>query len=148
MATLEQNLGANTLPLSRPETVLRTDHIRRYERGGVVYADDGRLGTLRQIVVDENAGVVTALVMRLDRGGDLVLLSPQAVSKTGGSAVFLSGSYHQYEAWLERAPRYQLNRGMRANIKALLNAGPRQAKDPRVSVLRAGRDFVETGTPQ
>ena len=33
-----------------PEVLLRTDRTLRYERGGMVYASDGKLGTLRQVV--------------------------------------------------------------------------------------------------
>ena len=38
-----------------PEVLLRTDRTLRYERGGMVYASDGKLGTLRQVVVDLSA---------------------------------------------------------------------------------------------
>jgi hypothetical protein len=146
MATLQHELGASATPLSRPEAKLRADNMRRYERGGVVYAGDGRLGTLRQVIVDETTREVTALVIQLDGRGELVLLPPQAVSKTGGSAVFLSGTHHQFDEWLARAPRYQVERGAKANLKKLLRAEPRPAGDPWASVIKAGKDYIETGS--
>ncbi|HUG60853.1 MAG TPA: hypothetical protein VMP03_03355, partial [Methylomirabilota bacterium] len=42
--------GAGAIPA---ELLLRRDRNIRYERGGAVYATDGRLGYLRQVVVDE-----------------------------------------------------------------------------------------------
>jgi hypothetical protein len=146
MATMKQELRAGVnLANARPEALLRSDHSLRFERGGLVYAADGRIGTLRHVVVDERAGVVTALVVEVDRIRELVLLPAQAVSKTGGSAVFLGGTHQQYEEWLERAPRYQAQQANKANLKALLQSRSREASDLQPAIVRVGKDFLETG---
>ena len=117
----------------------------RLERGGIVYATDGRVGSLRQVVVDEHVGVVTALVVDVDKAQVSVLVPPQAVAKTGGAAVYLSGSRQQFAAWLVNAPRVSDKQVAKANLKALLRERHGPAHDPMRSVARAGRDFVETG---
>jgi PRC-barrel domain protein len=130
-----------------PEVLLRTDRTLRYERGGMVYATDGKLGTLRQVVVDQRAGEVTALVIEVDRTGQLVLVPPQAVRKTGGSAVFLAGTREQFNAWLPTAPTFEPKKATRANPKSL--ARVRSNGHPgRNMILSAGRDFLETGEPE
>lgn len=128
-----------------PEIALRADGGRRYERGGIVYATDGRVGTLRQVVVDEHVGEVSALVVEVDKPRMMVLLPPQAVAKTGGAAVYLSGSRQQFAAWLKLAPRVHARQVGKANLKLLLRDRQGVALDPMRSVARAGRDFVETG---
>src|SRR6476659_2011328 len=105
-----------------PESLRRTDRTLRYERGGMVYASDGKLGTLRQVVVDQSVGEVSALVIEVDRTGQLVLLPPQAVRKTGGSAVFLTGTREQFNAWLPAAPTYDPKNATKANPKLLTRA--------------------------
>ena len=130
-----------------PEMALRVDGGRRYERGGTVFATDGRVGTLRQVVVDEHVGEVTALVVDVDKPQMTVLLPPQAVAKTGGAAVYLSGSRQQFAVWLEQAPRVHAKQVGKANLKVLLRERQGAPVDPLRSVARAGRDFVETGAP-
>jgi len=129
-----------------PEILLRTDRTLRYERGGMVYASDGKLGTLRQVVVDQRAGEVTALVIEVDRTGQLVLVPPQAVRKTGGSAVFLAGTREQFNAWLPTAPTFEPKKSGKANPKLLTRARS-NGRHGRNMILTAGRDFLETGEP-
>jgi hypothetical protein len=129
------------------ELALRSDRTPRYERGGTVYATDGRVGALRYVVVDEAQGEVTALAVEVDKAGVTVLIPPQAVGKTGGSAIFLTGNRAQFSEWVQRAPRYEPARATRADRKALLRVKSRDGADPRKTILRAGRDFVETGIP-
>lgn len=129
-----------------PEILLRTDRTLRYERGGMVYASDGKLGTLRQVVVDQRAGEVTALVIEVDRTGQLVLVPPQAVRKTGGSAVFLAGTREQFNAWLPTAPTFEPKKSGKANSKLLTRARS-NGRHGRNMILTAGRDFLETGEP-
>ena len=127
-----------------PEALLRGDRTLRYERGGRVYATDGKVGTLRQAVIDEAAGEIVALVIEIDKTGVQVLLSVQAVGKTAGSAVFLNGSCRQFAEWAEQAPGYQPTLAVRADPKALLRARSRSDGDPRRVILKTGRDFLET----
>lgn len=130
-----------------PEVLLRTDRTLRYERGGMVYASDGKLGTLRQVVVDQRVGEVTALVIEVDRTGQLVLVPPQAVRKTGGSAVFLAGTRDQFNAWLPTAPSFEPKKANKANPK-LLTRSRSTGQHGRNMILSAGRDFLETGEPE
>ena len=127
------------------EMTLRSDRSPRYERGGAVFATDGRVGTLRYVVVDPDQSEVIALAVEVDKVGVMVLVPPQAVGKTGGSAIFLTGTRHQFTEWVQRAPRYEPARATKVDRKALLRVKARSGADPRKTVLRAGRDFVETG---
>jgi hypothetical protein len=129
------------------EMTLRSDRTPRYERGGTVYATDGRVGALKYVVVDQARGEVTALAVEVDKVGVTVLVPPQAVGKTGGSAIFLTGNRAQFAEWIQRAPRYEPARAIKADRKALLREKSRAGADPRKTVLRTGRDFVETGIP-
>jgi hypothetical protein len=123
----------------------RAERSLRFERGGIVYSGDGRVGTLRQVVIDEQLGEVTALVVELTGKQDCVLVPPAAVQKTAGSAVFLSGTRRQFDEWLEQAQRYDSRRGVKANISSLLKGETRQDRSTQGSILKAGRDFLEIG---
>ncbi|MBA2277381.1 MAG: PRC-barrel domain-containing protein, partial [Chloroflexia bacterium] len=67
-----------------PEAYLRRDHPLRFERNGIVYAADGRVGMLRQIVVDQDAGQVSELVIALDGTDESIVVPVSLVAKTGG----------------------------------------------------------------
>src|SRR5262245_56594476 len=77
-------------PAIPPELLLRRDHNIRYERNGAVYATDGKVGTLKKVVVDEGTGEVVELVVAVEGQDRTVLLPPDLVDKTAGSAVFLT----------------------------------------------------------
>lgn len=126
------------------EQLFRRGRTLRYERGGAVYATDGLVGRLRHVVVDEGAGEAIALVVQVEETGEEILLPLQAVDKTAGSAVYLTGTCKQFSDWVVRAPRYHRKRAAKANLKALLNERVRYGKDPRRTVLQAGRNFLET----
>lgn len=130
------------------ELLLRRDRSIRYERGGVVYATDGRLGVLRQVVLDQAGADVVALIVEMHATGRRALLSPDLVDKTAGSAVFLLVTQHQAAELADRAPEYRKDRYRKVDVKALAKklkgraAGP--ADRPRWTVAEAGRDFVAT----
>ncbi len=129
------------------ELLLRRDRIIRYERGGVVYATDGRLGVLRQVVVDEAGTDVRALVVEVHAMGRRVLFSPDLVDKTAGSAVFLMVSQRQAVELAARAPEYRKDRYRKVDIKGLIKALKGRAGQPgrpRRTVAEAGKDFVAT----
>ena len=134
--------------IASPERQLRSVGSLRYERGGIVYALDGRIGTLRQVVVDDRAGVVTSLVVQTEKRKELILLPPGAVLKTGGSAVFLNGTVSQFEAWLVQAPRFDPRRAGKVDLKSLLRPRSDPAVDARRAVVAAGRDYLETGSTE
>jgi hypothetical protein len=136
-----QSPGA-TVP---PELLLRRDRSIRYERGGAVYAIDGRIGFLRQVVVDETAVEVVALVIEVERTGRRVFVSPDLVDKTAGAAVFLAVDHAGFDAHVAGAPPYRRERVTKARLKAL--RGPDSALDrprPRRSITKAERNAVVT----
>ena len=148
MAAVESQAPGSGLQ-SRPGPVAeirRADRALRFERGGIVYTGDGRIGTLRQVVVDERTAEVTAMVVDLDRVNESILLPVSAVLKTGGSAVFLTGTRRQFEEWLPSAPRFDQRRANKADLKTLLNSGPERRRNSRQAVVSVGKDFLETGS--
>lgn len=130
-----------------PEHLFRRVRTMRYERGGAVYATDGLVGHLRHVVVDEAVGEAVALVVQVEETGREILVPLQAVEKTAGSAVYLTGSCRQFADWAVRAPVYQRKHAAKADLKALLRDRMRYARDPRRTILQAGRDFLETAAP-
>ncbi len=129
------------------ELLLRRDRSIRYERGGVVYATDGRLGVLRQVVVDEAGTDVLALIVEVHAMGRRVLFSPDLVDKTAGSAVFLVVTQRQAAELAARAPDYRKDRYRKVDIKGLvkkLKGRAGQTGRPRRTVAEAGPDFVAT----
>jgi hypothetical protein len=127
-----------------PELLLRRDRTVRFERGGTVYATDGRVGVIRQVVVDDAAGEVVAIVIEVDGYDRRIMIPPHAIDKSGGSAVFLTCSTRQFAEWMVRAPGFEPQRAAKADIKTLLRPRSADGRDPRRAVLDAGRDYVET----
>ncbi len=134
------------VPRSAPtEHLLREGRPFRYERGGSVYATDGLIGTVRQVVVDETSGEITALVVALAGTTRSILVPLDLVDKTAGTAVFLTIATAQFMAGAVHAPQYDKHRFTAANAKTLVrkaNGGLRG--DARRLVGRVGRHFVET----
>jgi hypothetical protein len=129
-----------------PHRVLRRHRHLRFERGGLVYATDGRIGVLKQVVVDEVAGEVVELIVKLDHGDQALSLPPELVDKTAGSAVFLVTNR---DATLTRRlpDPAQPTRLVRVDPKAL-SGKERRLRDrqprPRRAIAQAGKDYVET----
>jgi hypothetical protein len=147
-ATGVREFGPTAIIDVPPEHLFRRGRTLRYERGGAVYATDGLVGYLKHVVVDESAGDAVALVVQVEETGREILLPLQAVDKTAGSAVYLTGSSRQFADWALRAPAYQRKRASKANLKTLLRERVRYGKDPRRTILQAGRDYLETAAPQ
>ena len=128
-----------------PELLLRRDHNIRYERNGAVYATDGKVGTLKKVVVDDAAGEVEALVIAVDVSDRLVLIPPDLVDKTAGSAVFLVVNRAQFTERLANASDFDKRQYTRVDLKSLLKRErPASAAHPRRAVSNVGKDFVET----
>ncbi len=128
-----------------PELLLRRDRSIRYERGGAVYATDGRIGYLRQVVVDETAVEVVALVVEVERSGERVFVSPDLVDKTAGAAVFLMVDQAGFAAHVAGAPPYRPDRLAKARLKALRGADSALDRPrPRRAITKAERDAVVT----
>lgn len=133
------------VPAIPPELLLRRDHNIRYERNGAVYATDGKVGSLKKVVVEESAGEVVDLVVAVDGSDKLVLLPPDLVDKTAGSAVFLVINRVQFTERAASANEFEKKRFARVDLKTLLKKEGRPANEsPRRAVSNAGKDFVET----
>ena len=147
MTNREQGAGTGDSPAQGipAELLLRRDRSIRYERGGKVYATDGLVGTLRHLVVDVASGTVTALAVTPVAASQAVLLPPDLVDKTAGTAVFLTLSRAQFDARAPHAPVYDKRHYVKAKAKAVLGRGrAAPSAHSRRTVIRAGRDFVET----
>jgi len=130
-----------------PELLLRRDSSVRYERGGAVYATDGKVGTLRQVVVDDSSCEVVDLVVAVDGSEKYIVLSPDFVDKTAGSAVFLTVNRTQFTERSSSAPAYVKSQFAAVDLKSLL--GRRTKNDfprPKRTVSDAGKEFIETPT--
>lgn len=127
-----------------PELLLRRDHNIRYERNGAVYATDGKVGTLKKVVVDDVAGEVEELVIAVDGDQRLVLLPPELVDKTAGSAVFLTINRIQFAERVASAPEFDKKHFAKVDVKTLLKTQRSGSHNPRRAVSNAGKDFIET----
>jgi hypothetical protein len=129
-----------------PELLLRRDRQLRFERGGIVYATDGRIGVLKQVVVDEVAGEVAELIVKLDRSDQVLTLPPELVDKTAGSAVFLATS-RDATAGRSVTPPPHPTRLVKVDPKSLVGKANRlrdRLPRPRRAIAGAGKDYVET----
>ena len=71
---------------------------------GTIYATDGRVGVLKQVVVDETLGEVSDLIIRVDGSDRVILVPPDLVDKTAGAAVFLTVDHAAFAAHVAGAP--------------------------------------------
>ena len=131
------------------ELLLRRGQTVRYERGGTVYATDGRVGVLRRIVVSEEAGEVEELVIEVDADKRQILVAPDLVDKTAGSAVFLTTNRTQFYERSASAAVYEKAHFGRADGKVVAANGANvpTVRGQRRAVANVGRDFVETPAP-
>lgn len=146
----KKSRARNDVPEIPPELLLRRDHNIRYERNGSVFATDGKVGSLKKVVVDEGVGEVVELVVAIDGDDRTVLLPPDLVDKTAGSAVFLTINRIQFAERAASAMAFEKKHFAKVDVKALLKRdGKTGASNPRRAVSNAGDDFVETpnGSP-
>lgn len=142
-ARIQQRLdAADAIP---PELLLRRDSAIRYERNGPVYATDGQIGVLKRVVVDESAGEVVELIIQVAGEERLILIPPDIVDKSTGSALFLSINRVQFAERAAAGPKYDKHHFAKADVKSLLGKNSRSASaNPKRAVANAGIDFVET----
>ncbi|MBW3634713.1 MAG: hypothetical protein KY456_16970 [Chloroflexi bacterium] len=118
----------------------------RYERGSLVYAIDGPVGTLRQVVIDEDMAEVKALVVRLATKNESVLVPPDLVDRSADGALLLNVTKEQFALGASRSPRMEARMFTRANIKNVAKVIPIVFHgDRRRSVVNLSGDLVETG---
>ncbi len=143
--TRSRRVAKDEAPAIPPELLLRRDSNIRYERNGAVYATDGKVGSLKRVIVDENAGEVDELVVAIDGEERAVLLTPDLVDKTVGSAVFLTINRIQFSQRAAGAPDFEKKHFERADVKLLIKWDGRVGPlAPRRTVSTASEEFVET----
>ena len=133
-----------------PELLVRRDNTVRYEKDGPIYATDGKVGTLKKVVVDESSAEVTEIIIAPDGDGDFVVLPSDVVDRSAGAALFITLNSLQFVERASAGSNYARNHFAKADLKALLHRkdSSRQLM-PRRSVTNAGTDFIETplGSP-
>lgn len=126
------------------ELLQRRDNVVRYARGGPLYATDGLVGHLSQVIVDAGAGTVAEIVVEL-REGRRVVLPLDLVDRTAGTAIFLSADRARFAEAVARAPAFDKDSFAKANLKTLKAVVARVThKAPRQGIDQVGDDFVVT----
>jgi sporulation protein YlmC with PRC-barrel domain len=128
-----------------PELLVRRDNTVRYEKDGPIYATDGKVGTLKKVVVDENSAEVIEIIVCPDGATDFIVLPSDVVDRSSGAALFITLNRVQFAERQTGSPGYTRNHFAKADLKALLHRkdGSRPLT-PRRSVTNVGTDFVET----
>src|SRR5215216_2300067 len=128
--------AADAIP---PELLLRRDNAIRYERNGPVYASDGIVGVLKKVVVNEGAGEVIELVIQVEGGPQMVLIPPDVVDKSSGSALFLTINRVQFAERAAAGPAFVKTHFARADLKSLLRRDHKHGTvNPKRAVASAG----------
>lgn len=123
-----------------------TPAVIRYERGSRVFATDGPVGILRQVVIDEDLGEVKALVIREDTRKELVLVPPDLVDSSAEGALLLQVTREQFHAGASRSPRFNRRMFAAADSRRVMSTIPFVFQgDARRSLVRLFRNAVETG---
>ncbi len=128
-----------------PEAFLRRERSLRFQRNGVVYASDGRVGTLKQIVVAADISEVTEVIVTVETTGQTVVLPVALVNKTGGSAIFLALNRAEFADRAGSAPAYEKRGFKKVGIRPLRKNGKRAQEQHRYhAIAQVGPGFVET----
>jgi len=141
------NNQAEAIP---PELLVRRDNTVRYEKNGPIYATDGKVGTLRKVVVDETNAEVEELIVSPDGSDDFLVLPADVVDRSAGSALFITLNRVQFAERAANSGTYSRNHFGKVDLKNLLKRkDASRPLQPRRSVTNVGADFVETplGSP-
>ena len=132
-----------------PELLVRRDNTVRYEKDGPIYATDGKVGTLRKVVVDESSAEVTEIIVAVDGSDKAVVLPADVVDRSAGAALFISLNSVQFAERVSAGPGYIRGHFAKADLKALASRKGSRPIMARRSVTNVGVDFVETplGSP-
>jgi hypothetical protein len=141
----EQKPVYNQADAIPPELLVRRDNTVRYEKDGPIYATDGKVATLKKVVVDETSAQVVEIIVCPDGSQDLMVLPADIVDRSSGAALFITLNRVQFAERQASGPPYARNHFAKADLKALLMGkdGSRPMV-PRRSVTNVGNDFVET----
>ena len=133
-----------------PELLVRRDNTVRYEKDGPIYATDGKVGTLKKVVVDESSAEVAEIIIAPDGSQEYIVLPADVVDRSAGAALFLTLNRVQFSERVASGHAYARNHFARADLKSLMHRkdAARQLH-PRRSVTNVGANFVETplGSP-
>ena len=149
-APREQKPLYNQADAIPPELLVRRDNTVRYEKDGPIYATDGKVGSLKKVVVDESSAEVAEIIVAPDGSQVLVVLPADVVDRSAGAALFLTLNRVQFAERMAAGPSYARNHFAKADLKALMHRKDASRKlHPRRSVTNVGSDFVETplGSP-
>lgn len=136
--------GDAALPVPPPRPAPDDDRIR-YLRGAPVLATDGEVGTLRQVVVDEDETAVRALVVRRDDTGVSVLVPPDLVTGSSDDALLLGVDREQFHSGAEHAPRHDPRMFVAADLRRITRLIPLVfAGDRRRSLVKVSAKAAET----
>lgn len=117
----------------------------RYERGALIYAVDGPVGTLKHLVIDEEMAEVKALVVRMTAKNESVLVPPDLVDRSAGGALLLNVTREQFAKGASRSPRFETRMFTRASAEMVGKVIPVVFRgDARRSVASISRNHVET----
>jgi hypothetical protein len=117
----------------------------RYERGALIYAVDGPVGTLKHLVIDEEMAEVKALVVRMSAKNESVLVPPDLVDRSAGDALLLNVTREQFAKGASRSPRFETRMFTRASAETVGKIIPMVFRgDARRSVAGISRNRVET----
>lgn len=133
-----------------PELLVRRDNTVRYEKDGPIYATDGKVGTLRKVVVDESSAEVSEIIIAVDGSDRFLVLPSDVVDRSSGAALFISLNSVQFTERVTNGPPYSKGHFAKADLKALMHRrGGSRPMMARRTVTNVGVDFVETplGSP-
>jgi hypothetical protein len=133
-----------------PELLVRRDNTVRYEKNGPIYATDGKVGTLKKVVVDETNAFVEEIIVAPDGSDALIVLPADVVDRSAGAALFITLNRVQFADHATNGAQYSRNHFSKADLKNLLKRkDASRPLQPRRSVTNVGQDFVETplGSP-
>jgi hypothetical protein len=117
----------------------------RYERGSTVYAIDGPVGSLRQLVIDEDVAEIKALVVRMTAKDESVLMPPELVDKCVGKTILLNVTKEQFAKGASRSPRFDPKMFTGADAKAIAAVIPLAfLGNKQRSVVSISREAVQT----
>ena len=117
----------------------------RYERGSAVYALDGPVGTLKQVVIDEDVAEVKALVVQMTTKNESVLMPPDLVDKSVGTALLLNVTKDQFLLGASRSPRFEARMFTGADVKTVAKAIPVAFRgNKQRSLVSIAEDVVQT----
>jgi hypothetical protein len=142
-ATVEQLFGEPD-----PSPAAHADSSRpdiRYERGSTVYALDGPVGTLKQVVIDEDVAEVKALVVRMTAKNESVLMPPDLVDKSVGTALLLNVTKDQFMLGASRSPHFEARMFTGADAKTVAKVIPLAFRgNKQRSLVNITGDVVQT----